>query len=78
MQLVGRANYREYGRLLGLPLDPQTATRTLALFLRDREPGIKFALLDGNLGWARRLVNGGSHGIAEFSAAYHLGNALLT
>jgi peptidoglycan L-alanyl-D-glutamate endopeptidase CwlK len=34
-------------------------------------------LLDGDLAAARKLVNGGHHGLSEFSEAYRIGDALL-
>ena len=53
------------------------AADLLALFLGDRELQIKDALLHDNLMAARRLVNGGSHGLAPFSDAYRRGDAIL-
>lgn len=87
VQLTGRSNYRHYGALLGTPLDLEarpdlacdaaTASELLALFLGERELQIKDALMHGNLMAARRLVNGGSHGLDRFSDAYQRGDALL-
>lgn len=87
VQLTGRANYREYGPKLTTPVDleadPDLAGRAdiaaelLALFLADRELQIKDALMHGNLMAARRLVNGGSHGLDRFTDAYQRGDALL-
>jgi len=34
-------------------------------------------LLDGDLRAARKLINGGSHGLAEFTEAYNIGNSLI-
>lgn len=86
VQLTGRANYETYGRQIGLGkqlLDepelasaPDVAARLLAAFLGPREAQIKEALLDLDLRRARRLVNGGSHGIERFTAAYETGIAL--
>jgi peptidoglycan L-alanyl-D-glutamate endopeptidase CwlK len=53
------------------------AADLLALFLGDRELQIKDALLHGNLMAARRLVNGGTHGLDRFSDAYRRGEALI-
>jgi peptidoglycan L-alanyl-D-glutamate endopeptidase CwlK len=33
--------------------------------------------MHGNLAAARRLVNGGSHGLSDFTDAYRTGDALL-
>ena len=87
VQLTGRFNYQRYGPRLsdpvdlvadpGLASDPKVAAELLALFLGDRELQIKDALLHGNLMAARRLVNGGSHGLDRFSDAYARGDALL-
>ena len=73
VQLTGRDNYRRYGPKLMTPLNletrPQLASSSavaadlLALFLGDRELQIKDALMHDNLMAARRLVNGGSHGL---------------
>jgi len=84
IQLTGRDNYTRYGKRIGQPLvrrpelanDPAIAAQLLALFLADRERAIKEALLEGDLRHARRLVNGGSHGLAEFSEAYRIGEQL--
>lgn len=87
VQLTGRANYTRYSEKLGLgdrlvrepesANDPQIAARLLARFLKDRERAIKEALMASDLRQARRLVNGGSHGLAEFAAAYETGLHLI-
>ena len=85
VQLTGRANYRIYGERLGLPLardpdlalDPVTAGHLLAAFLADRSRPIKLALLEGDLARARRLVNGGRHGLERFAEAWRIGDRLL-
>lgn len=85
VQLTGRHNYQTYGARLGVDLvaspelanDAEMAANLLCLFLGDRELNIKDALMHGNLAAARRLVNGGSHGLADFADAYRTGNALL-
>ncbi len=85
--LTGRANYTLYSGTLGLgdrlvrdpeaANDPQIAAKLLARFLKDRERPLKEALIDNNLRQARRLVNGGSHGLAEFAAAFETGLRLI-
>lgn len=87
VQLTGRFNYERYGKALGmgrklldqpeLASDPLTAGLLLAAFLKDKERQIKEALLEGDLRTARRLVNGGSHGLDRFSDAFRRGDALI-
>lgn len=87
IQLTGRDNYHRYGAALGLgdrlvrepqrAAEPGIAGRLLAAFLADRQRPIKQALLEGDLARARRLVNGGTHGLDRFMAAYRTGDALL-
>jgi peptidoglycan L-alanyl-D-glutamate endopeptidase CwlK len=86
VQLTGRDNYARFGRDLGVALeaepglanDPAVAGRILAAFLASRETLIKQALLEDDLRAARRLVNGGSHGLDAFSRAYRVGERALT
>lgn len=87
IQLTGRFNYGRYGEVLGLGdrllREPELASEAavagqlLAVFLKDKERDIKQALLDGDLRHARRLVNGGSHGLDRFSDAYQRGDSLI-
>ncbi len=77
VQLTGRANYEQYGRTLGLGTqlvatpscanDPLIAAQVLTRFLKDRELKIKRALLEKNYAQARKYVNGGTHGLEEFT-----------
>ena len=83
VQLTGRANYEQIGRALGLgellvreperANEPLVAARVLARFLKDRELKIKQALLERDFALARRYVNGGRHGLTEFTASYLAG-----
>jgi len=87
VQLTGRDNYRRHGAAIGLgdlllrrpekANDPEIAAKLLASFLASKERPIKEALLDGDMLAARRLVNGGSHGLDRFSEAYAAGQRLL-
>lgn len=87
IQLTGRANYQKFSGQLGLgnelidnpekANDSKIAADLLALFLKDKEARIRNALLDGDLAAARKRVNGGHHGLAEFSESYRIGDALL-
>jgi peptidoglycan L-alanyl-D-glutamate endopeptidase CwlK len=87
IQLTGRANYETHGRAIGLgdrmieqpelANDPEIAARLLASFLAAKERAIKEALVAGDLRIARRLVNGGSHGLDRFTEAYQIGARLI-
>lgn len=87
IQLTGRANYARIGARIGLgdelldhperANDSKVAARILAAFLGEKEIRIKEALLDDDLGTARRLVNGGRHGLEAFTECYRAGEALL-
>lgn len=85
VQLTGRYNYATYGKRIGKPLEkspdlacaPEVAAQLLAVFLADRERQIKEALLDWDFAAARRLVNGGVHGLDRFVDAYRTGARLI-
>ncbi|MGR9051258.1 MAG: peptidoglycan-binding protein [Gammaproteobacteria bacterium] len=87
IQLTGRFNYEKYGPIIGigerlvenpdLANDPDIAAKLLAVFLRDKERAVKEALLDHDLKAARRLVNGGSHGLDRFTEAFEIGEKLI-
>ena len=86
IQLTGRANYRRYGARLGQPLEenpelanvPRIAAQILAAFLADKRTAAKYAIFGRDLATARKLVNGGTHGIERFEAAFVTGERLLT
>lgn len=86
VQLTGRANYRTYGERLRLPLEeaPETANtpiiaaRVLAAFLKNKHSAAKYAIFGKDLAYARKLVNGGSHGLDRFQTAFTTGEQLLT
>ena len=83
VQLTGRANYKTHGERIGLDdllvenpemaNDPRTAAKLLASFLKNKELTIKKSLLEADLKTARRLVNGGSHGLDRFEDAFERG-----
>jgi len=87
VQLTGRANYRTHGEAIGLgdglidspdqANEPEIAARLLASFLASVERRVKEALLADDLATARRLVNGGSHGLDRFTDAYRIGHRLI-
>jgi len=75
VQLTGRDNYARYGDQIGVDLlerpelanDPEVAAHLLARFLKEREAPLRQALANDDLAAARRLVNGGHHGLERFS-----------
>jgi hypothetical protein len=87
VQLTGRANYRDIGKQIGVKTqlvdspddadDPDVAAQILAQFLKNHESEIRAALKRGDLATARQAVNGGSHGLADFTDAYQAGRRFL-
>jgi hypothetical protein len=75
IQLTGRANYRTYGAILGLPLedrpelalDPAVAARVLVEYFSQR--GVDTAARRGQWELVRRKVNGGLNGFPVFKNA---------
>ena len=78
IQLTGRDNYLRYGRLLDLPLvdnpdsacAPEIAACLLAAFLDAHREKLLAALAKGDLKAARKVVNGGSHGLERFADTF--------
>ncbi|HWA89569.1 MAG TPA: SH3 domain-containing protein [Rhizomicrobium sp.] len=85
VQLTGRDNYARVGKQIGVDLianpdlgcDGATAGLILAQFLKNHEADIRAALAGDDLAAARKLVNGGSHGLDAFTAAYRAGQKSL-
>jgi peptidoglycan L-alanyl-D-glutamate endopeptidase CwlK len=85
IQLTGRHNDRIYGQRLGVPLeeqpelanDPKIAARILTTFVADKKVAAKYAIFGRDLAEARKLVNGGKHGLEQFTAAFETGERLL-
>jgi peptidoglycan hydrolase-like protein with peptidoglycan-binding domain len=87
VQLTGRANYKQHGEAIGLgnqlidnpelANQPDIAAKLLASFLKNKEQKIRSALAAGNLKAARKDVNGGSHGLDEFTDAFNKGKHLI-
>jgi hypothetical protein len=85
VQLTGRANYTRIGRQIGHDLvaaphlanDPTVAGLILAQFLKNAEGAIRAALSSNDMRRARRLVNGGSHGLDRFSDAFERGEEAI-
>ncbi|MCA0870052.1 M15 family metallopeptidase [Seohaeicola saemankumensis] len=78
VQLTGRYNYSNIGTQLGQDLtgdpelanDPVIASGILARFLKNKESQIRAAIADDDLRLARKLVNGGSHGLDAFTTVF--------
>ena len=85
VQLTGRANYQKFGAEIGEDLirnpalanDPKIASKLLAQFLKNKESRIRNCLAEHDLAGARKVVNGGSHGLKEFETAFNIGNGLF-
>jgi peptidoglycan L-alanyl-D-glutamate endopeptidase CwlK len=87
IQLTGRFNYKVHGAAIGLgnqlidnpklANQPDIAAKLLASFIKSKEQAIRNALNAGDLKKARKLVNGGSHGLDQFTQAFNTGQKLL-
>lgn len=88
IQLTGRSNYQIHGAAIGLgnqlitnpalANQPDIAAKLLASFLKSKEAKIRAALKQNDLKTARKLVNGGSHGLNQFTQAFNIGKASIT
>lgn len=84
IQLTGRVNYETYGKQLGIDLAgspdlanaPEVAALLLVRFLADKAVPMRAALAAQDLRKARRLVNGGSHGLDRYSSVFSLAAAV--
>ncbi|NLT52234.1 MAG: peptidoglycan-binding protein [Ignavibacteria bacterium] len=86
-QLLGKANYKKYGEMIGIgdmlleePEMANTSTvaaRLLVALLKEKEQEIREALKEKNLLKARKLVNGNSQGYNLFSEVYFSGKELI-
>ena len=80
VQLTGRYNYAKYGALIGLDLTanadlanaPEVAALLLAQFLAKHADGMRTALAASQFAAARKLVNGGAHGLDRFKDVFTL------
>lgn len=80
VQVTGRANYLRMSQKLGLgdllvenpdlANDPGVASRILCILLSEKMPSLKSALDSGDLARARRIISGGSLGLAKFTVTY--------
>ena len=88
IQLTGKANYKKYSQRLGLgdrllidpelANEPEIAADLLAYFLKDKESLIRQDLARSDLQAARKRVNGGSHGLRQFTTAFNTGVGITT
>ncbi|HJP94709.1 MAG TPA: peptidoglycan-binding protein [Pyrinomonadaceae bacterium] len=88
IQLTGRSNYKIHGAAIGLGNElvttptlanqPDIAAKLLASFLKSKEAKIRKALARNDLKTARKLVNGGSHGLPQFKTAFNIGRTVIT
>lgn len=84
VQLTGRAHYEHYGARLDIDLQakpdlanaPEVASVLLATFLADRAEAMRQALTLGDLAAARKLVNGGSHGLDRFREVFAMADVV--
>ena len=80
MQLTGRDNYQRHGAALGVDLctdpelanAPEIAAALLAHFLHGCAKAMRAALAKRDYRGARKLVNGGSHGLDRFKSVFDL------
>lgn len=78
VQLTGKDNYTRYGQRIGVPLEtapdranaPEVAAVLLALYLSDKATKFRQAIRGGDFAQARRLVNGGVHGLDRFKDVF--------
>lgn len=86
VQLTGRYNYQKFGKELDIPLvenpdsacAPEIAGCLLAAFLSDNRDKLARALAQNKLKTARKVVNGGNHGLDRFTKTYQMAQLELT
>ena len=84
VQLTGRANYARYGAVLDIALAenpdaacaPEVAACLLAAFMDANQDRLRKALAANDLRAARKVVNGGSHGLVPFSETFTRARAI--
>ena len=80
VQLTGRYNYAKYGQVIGVDLTanadlanaPEVVALLLAEFLANHAGAMRTALASRQFAAARKLVNGGSHGLNRFKDVFAL------
>lgn len=78
VQLTGKENYSRYGAAIRLDLvtdfelanAPEVAATLLAAFLSDKKTKMRAALGQRDYAAARKLVNGGAHGLPNFKDVF--------
>ncbi|MDB5818973.1 MAG: peptidase [Rhizobacter sp.] len=85
VQLTWRVNYKTYGERIGMPSiaanpdlanAPEVAAVLLAEFLHSHLDKLQAALAKGDLAAARKVVNGGLHGLDRFSDVFARAEAI--
>ena len=85
VQLSGHDNYSRIGPQIGIDLianpdranEAAVAAAVIAQYLKNKESSVRRALEKNDLAHARKLVNGGSHGLPEFKQAFAAGRKYL-
>lgn len=80
VQLTGRDNYSKFGEVLDIPLlddpdsacAPEVAACLLAAYLDANKDRLTKALAKNDLDAARKVVNGGSHGLEQFTDTFNM------
>ncbi len=80
VQLTGRYNYAKYGAVVAMDLTakadlanaPEVAALLLAQFLASHADAMRTALAASQFAAARKLVNGGAHGLDRFKDVFKL------
>ena len=84
VQLTGRDNYVKYGKALDISLvdnpdcacAPEVAACLLAAYLDENREKLSAALDKKDMKAARKVVNGGSHGLERFSETFRMAQKL--
>lgn len=79
VQITGRANYEQYGKLLNKDLvgnpelanDPKIAAEIFALYLKNHEKSLRREIGQKDIPGMRKVVNGGTHGLTSFRVAWN-------
>ncbi|MEO8418316.1 MAG: peptidoglycan-binding protein [Methylophilaceae bacterium] len=80
VQLTGRENYAKFGKVLDISLvdnpdsacAPEIAACLLAAYLNVNRQKLSSALAKDDLKAARKVVNGGSHGLGRFTETFRM------
>lgn len=84
VQLTGRYNYEKFGNVLEIPLAdnpdsasaPEVAACLLAAYLDANRERLSKAIAKDDLKAARKVVNGGLHGLDRFSVTFRMAQKL--